>query len=107
MNGVKDELVPNGSGNFANALEHIAGEGIDDDFLTGDDVTIAQIHSLACKLQHHEHCRSMFGTVYTFLLTFLSTDIYHSNLLIGFLSPLLRSLQTVGTNLYPASHYGT
>lgn len=76
--------MPNGSGNLANALDHIAGEGFDDDFLTGDDVTIAQIHSLACKLQPHEHCRIMFKALYTFLLTLLhtnlSTDIHHSKL---------------------------
>jgi hypothetical protein len=48
-----DDLNPVGSGNLGDALDHIAGAGFDDDFLTGDDVTIAQIHSLACKLQTH------------------------------------------------------
>ena len=50
MHGTEDDNLVSGSGNLANALDHITGgEGFDDDFLTGDDVTIAQIHSLACK----------------------------------------------------------
>ena len=38
-----------GSGNLASALDNLANEVEDGDFLTGDDVTIAQIHSLSSK----------------------------------------------------------
>jgi hypothetical protein len=68
MDGTRDELMPVGSGNLANALDGLAGFD-DDDFLTGDDVTIAQIHSLACKSHSYSHPTTVSTPFYTFSFT--------------------------------------
>ena len=48
MDTPQEDPVRSASGNLANALDHLA-QLDDDDFLTGDDLTIAQIHSLSSK----------------------------------------------------------
>lgn len=49
MYGVGDGPLRTASGNLASALDNITS-GLDDDFLSGGDLTIEQIHSLNSKL---------------------------------------------------------
>ena len=49
MYGLDDAPVRTASGNLASALDNITSGGLDDDFLSGGDLTIEQIHSLNSK----------------------------------------------------------
>ena len=46
-----NDPIRTNSGNLASALDNMGG-GLDDDFLTGDDVTMAEIYSLSSKYYH-------------------------------------------------------